>query len=1031
MPFPRRHWILLAVCLLAGSFWQARAQSIPVRLYEAMRWRSIGPFRGGRALAVVGVPSEPTVFYFGSVDGGVWKTTNAGLTWEPLFQHQPVASVGAIAVAPSDPRVIYVGTGEADMRSDISIGDGIYKSMDAGRTWNHLGLSQTSHIGRILVDPRNPNLVLVAALGHAYDANPQRGVYRSTDGGRTWRKVLYENENTGAIDLAMSPDNPKVVYAALWQTRRPPWTQYPPNEGPGSGIYKSTDEGETWIRLSGHGLPSGQLGRIGLAAASGNRVYALIDCTAGGLYRSDDGGRDWRHVSGDPGIWSRGWYFGRVTVDPKNPDVVWVPNVALYRSTDGGRTFTVIKGAPGGDDYHILWIDPRNPRRMILGSDQGTVISVDGGATWSSWYNQPTGQFYHISTDHRIPYWVYGSQQDSGTVGTPSRGVYGSLSFRDWRPVGGGESGYVVPDPTDPHIVYGGDTYGVLHKWNAVTRQSETISPDLVAAFGASPSELKYRFTWTSPIVFSPWNPKLLYYGSQYLLETADGGSSWREASPDLTVRPGTAGNVRRGVIYTIAPSPVRAGEIWIGTDNGLIQLTLDGGKTWKNVTPPALTAWSKISLIEASHFDPATAYAAIDRHRLGDDKPYIYITHDYGKDWTQESDGIEAPAYVHVVREDPVRRGLLFAGAETGVYVSFNDGKLWQSLQLNLPTTSIRDLAIEQGDLIAATHGRGIWILDDISLLRQLNRKLESLPFHLFAPRTAYRTRRSVNTDTPLPPEVPQGRNPPAGEILYYWLGSASSGPVTLDILDANGKLVRRYSSAERPKPVDINQYPVAAYWLEAPQTLSARPGIHRFVWDFHYPRPESVSHDFPMTAIPHETPLAPQGPLAAPGRYTVSLSVGGATQTQSFELRMDPKVTTPQSGLEAQLALALEIAGAMDRSYSALSQVKALQQRLEALPKRTKQTSAKDELKSLESKLASLAAGNNSLDDLNSELGMLLEAVESADVSPSINAQQTWAELKEKMGQKMADWQSVRKTDLPRLNRHLQQAGLAPVTP
>jgi len=1016
MPSFRSRLVLLGVFLFLSPSGRVRAQSFPPRFYAPMRWRSIGPFRGGRALAVAGIPSEPTVFYFGSVDGGVWKTTNAGLTWEPLFQHEPVASIGAIAIAPSDPEVIYAGTGEADMRSDISIGDGMYKSTDGGKTWRPVGLSQTTQIGRILVDPRNPDIVLVAALGHAYDANPQRGVFRSTDGGRTWRKVLYKNGNTGAIDLAFSPDNPQVVYAALWQARRPPWSQYPPTGGPGSGIYKSTDEGKTWRQLSGHGLPAGELGRIGLAAATGNRIYAVIDCRQGGLYRSDDGGANWEQVSGDPRIWSRGWYFGRVTVDPQNPNVVWVPNVALYRSSDGGRRFSVVKGAPGGDDYHILWIDPADRQRMIVGSDQGTVVSVDGGRTWSSWYNQPTGQFYHVATDHRIPYWVYGSQQDSGSVGMPNRSYYGSLTFRDWHPVGGGESGYIVPDPADPNIVYGGDVYGALHKWNAVTAQSETISPDPVATFGASPAQLKYRFTWTSPIAFSPQNPRLLYYGSQYLLETTDGGSSWRKASPDLTVWPGSAGKPQRGVIYTIAPSAIRAGEIWIGTDDGLIWFTLDGGKSWKNVTPPALTPWSKISMIEASHFDPATAYAAIDRHRLGDDKPYIYITHDYGKHWTQAAGGIPAPAYVHVVREDSVRRGLLFAGTETGVYVSFNGGKLWQSIQLNLPTSSVRDLAIEQGDLVAATHGRGLWILDDISLLRQLNAKVESSRLFLFRPRTAYRFRRSTNTDTPLPPEVPQGQNPPSGEILYYWLGLAPSQPVTLEILDPSGKLVRRYSSAETPRRPDPSHYAVAPYWMKPPQVLSAQPGMHRFVWNLRYAAPRALNRDFPISAIPHQTPLGPQGPLAAPGRYRVRLSAGEVTDTQTFDLRMDPRVKTTAQGLEAQLALALKIAGAMDCSYDGLAGVKALQKRLAAAGPRGSRGGVTHAIDTLSARLAGLAEGGTGLGDIHSELASLLDAVESADVSPTITAQQTWNKLERELNRRMALWQEIQKTDLPR---------------
>jgi photosystem II stability/assembly factor-like uncharacterized protein len=996
-------------------------QPVDPQLYAGMRWRQVGPFRGGRALAVAGVPSEPAVFYFGSVGGGLWKSENSGLTWQPLFQHEPVASIGAIAVAPSDPNVIYVGTGEADMRSDISIGDGMYKSTDAGRTWTHLGLDDTQHIARILVDPRKPDEVLVAALGHAYDANAERGVFRSADGGKSWQKVLYKNGKTGAIDLAASPENPRVVYAALWETHRTTWSQYPPTNGPDGGIYKSTDEGQTWHELSGHGLPTVPTGRIGLTAGAGDRVYAVIDCRQGGLYRSDDGGENWQHVGSDPRIWGRGWYFSRVTVDPKNPDVVWVPNVALYRSTDGGRRFSAIKGSPGGDDYHILWIDPENTDRMILGSDQGTMVSVDGGKTWGSWYNQPTAQFYHVVTDHRVPYWIYGGQQDSGSVGVISRSDYGALTFRNWHSIGAGESGYIAVDPTDPNILYGGDTYGILHKWNAITTQSQTISPSLMESFGENIATVKYRFTWTSPIIFSPQNPHLLYYGAQYLLETTDGGSSWRAASPDLTVRADTNGQPQRGVIYTIAPSAIKAGEIWVGTDNGLIQLTQDGGKTWRNVTPPGLEAWSKISLIEASHFDPGTAYAAVDRHRLGDIRPYIYVTHNYGRSWAQMSEGISAPSYVHAVREDPLRRGLLFAGTETGVFVSFDDGAHWQLLQLNLPTSPVRDLAIEQGDLIAATHGRAFWVLDDISPLRQMSGAIADSAAHLFRPRATWRMRRSTNTDTPLQPEAPMGQNPPDGAIFYYWPKSRPSSPVTLEILDANGDVVRKYSSAEQPERYDVSNYPVAPYWMARRRQLSADPGMHRFVWDLHYPAPKAISHVFPISAIPYKTPLEPQGALAAPGRYTVRLTVDGHTETQPLTLKMDPRVKTPQAGLVAQTALARKIVAAMDQSYAALEQAKELQKRLRSSQSKGNGVTMSPEAK----KLDGVIEGDESLASANTQLGNLLDAVESADVAPTINEQQTWAQAEKIVQQRIAAWKQIESTSSARLDRSPELSG------
>ncbi|MGB6484782.1 MAG: hypothetical protein WBE86_14955 [Candidatus Acidiferrales bacterium] len=1013
--------LCLAVLLSFSSV--TRAQRLDPKTYAGMLWRSIGPFRGGRVLAVAGIPSKPSEFYFGSADGGVWKTENAGLTWQPLFQHEPVASIGAIAIAPSDPNVIYVGTGEADMRSDISVGDGIYKSIDDGRTWMHLGLMDTRHIGRILVDPRDPDLVLVAALGHSYDANSDRGVFRSNDGGRTWQKVLYKNDLTGAIDLAFAYGNPRDVYAALWQTERPPWSQYPPNDGPGGGIYESTDEGLTWHELTGHGLPLGNLGRIGLATGSGDRVYALIDCKQGGLYRSDDGGASWQHVNSDARIWSRGWYFSRVTVDPGNPDIVWVPNVALYRSDNGGRDFSAIKGAPGGDDYHVLWTDTDNTRHMILGSDQGAVVSLDGGQTWSSWYNQPTGQFYHVAADLRVPYWIYGAQQDSGTVGMPSRSDYGALTFRDWHPVGGGESGYIVPDPLNAAIIYGGDTYGTLHRYDGLTTQSETISPALVVPFDANMASRKYRFTWTSPLAFAPENPHLLYYGSQYLLATTDGGSSWQERSPDLTAASGTAGEQHRGVIYTIAPSALRAGEIWVGTDNGLIQLTLDGGKTWRNVTPAGLAAWSKISLIEASHFDPAKAFAAVDGHRLGDMRPYIYVTDDYGQSWREITNGIADSDYVHAVREDPVRRGLLFAGTETGVCVSFDEGAYWQSLQLNLPTTAVRDLAIRQSDLIVATHGRGFWILDDISPLRHLTPQMEASPLYLFPPRLTFRFRRSTNTDDPLPPEEPQGENPPYGAIVYYWLGSMPRNSVTLEILDGAGKLVRRYRSAVGTAPTDMNRFPVAPDWAKAPEVLSVQPGMHRLVWDLHYAQPNAVAPDFPIAAVPHETPLGPEGPLAVPGRYWVRLTVDGATQMQSFHLRIDPRVKTTQSALEAQLALGLKITAEMDQSGSALAAILPIEKQLDAMQIRAGHDSAASRMVgALATRLDGLAEGDGSMRQTNVQLGMLLDAVEAADVAPTITARQTWTTISRRLQRSMTIWGQIRTTAMASINRKFE---------
>ncbi|MEA2174740.1 MAG: hypothetical protein QOD00_2332, partial [Blastocatellia bacterium] len=715
-----------ASMLMAGLLLPVMAQRpYEVNVSSGLRWRMIGPFRGGRVNAVSGVLGQPNTFYFGSVGGGVWKSENAGRTWTPIFDSQPIASIGAIGVAPSNPNVVYVGTGEADMRSQISYGNGMYRSTDAGKTWTHLGLEDTRQIGRVIVDPKNADVVFVAAMGHVYGPNTERGVYRSRDGGKSWRKVLFKNENVGAIDLAFDPQDSRTIYATLWNTRRPPWSIYPPSYGPGSGIFKSTDGGDNWQQLT-NGVPSEGLGHVGLAVAPTNRsrVYAIVDAKAGGLYRSDDGGATWIRASEDKRIWGRGWYFCKVAVDPKNANTVYVSNTSLYRSTDAGKTFTAIKGAPGGDDYHQLWIYPDDPSRMILASDQGAVVTLDGAKTWSSWYNQPTAELYHVAADNRFPYWVTGAQQDSGSVGVPSRSGLAEISMHDWKPVcAGDEAGYTAPDPLHPEILFG----DVVTRCNLITGETKNVSPERMLTVPA-------RHTWTLPLVFSKADPHALYFSDQFLFKTTNGGESWTQLGPDLTrEEPGVPPNLdeataadapdakegkRRGVIYTIAPSPLRAQTVWVGTDDGYIQLTNDDGKTWQNVTPPALTPWSKVVMMDASHFDVDEAYAAVDRHRLEDNEPYVYRTRDAGKTWQRITKGLPGGVYMQTVKEDTQRRGLLFAGTELGVFVSFNDGDQWQPLQLNLPPVSMRDLVIHENDLIVGTHGRGFWVLDNITPL-------------------------------------------------------------------------------------------------------------------------------------------------------------------------------------------------------------------------------------------------------------------------------------------------------------------------
>jgi photosystem II stability/assembly factor-like uncharacterized protein len=1017
----------------------ASAPAVTDNYFSAMQWRCIGPHRGGRVLAVSGVRGEPDTFYFGAVAGGIWKTTDSGHTWKPIFDSQPVASIGALAVSTSDPNVIYVGTGEADMRSDISYGAGMYKSVDAGMTWSYIGLSDTRQIGRVLIDPKNSDVVLVAALGHGFGPNAERGVYRTTDGGKNWRRVLSKDENTGAIDLAFDPDNSRTVYASLWNVRRPPYNTYAPITGPGGGIYKSTDGGATWKEISGHGLPSGKLGRIGLdVAAGGKRVYALIDAgTSSGLYRSDNSGEDWTLMSTDARILSRGWYFGEVRSDPKNPDLVYASNVSLYRSTDGGKNFKSIRGAPGGDDYHSLWIDPENPQRMISGVDQGTIITLNRGVTWSTWYNQPTAQFYHVAVDNQFPYWVYGAQQDSGTAAVVSRSDYGQITYRDWHPIGAGESGYIIPDPVNAQIVYGGSTSGDLYRFDTKTGQVEDVSP--------TPAEIgmkvRQRYPWTTPLAFSFQAPHALYQSSQFLMKTADGGKSWKVISPDLTLRPGEKEEGAQGVIYTIATSPVAAGTIWVGTDNGLIQLTRNDGLTWSEVTPPGLPPWSMLSLIDASPHDAASAFAAIDRHQMDDITPHIYRTHDFGKTWTKIASGIPANAYVHAVREDPIRKGLLFAATELGVYVSFNDGELWQPLQLNLPVSPIRDLVVKGNDLVVATHGRSFWILDDISPLRDLNSTTAAAGVYLFHAATAIRLRKNEARDTPLQPETPVGKNPPAGAIIDYSLRTIPAGAVTLEIIDSKGVLVRKYSSSDTPGKIDeTQQFPT--YWFNPPPTLSKHPGLNRFVWDLRYERPRALRYGYSIAAaFGEDAIMQPEGPLVVPGTYQVTLSVDGKTYTSPLEVKMDPRVKTSPVALRQQLILETQIMQAMWESYQSVLEIRDLRTQLNDLQTKLKSDAGAkpllDAIAALDKKAAELVAveqtyppvGIVSAASLNGALGSLMVLVDSADAAPTAQATSAFATYQKLLGQELGKWAALKKNDIPALNTLLRQRQLSPI--
>jgi photosystem II stability/assembly factor-like uncharacterized protein len=1038
--------LLLVIAFVAFGF----SQHFDANLFQELHWRLIGPFRGGRGVAISGVPGQPNVFYMAPNNGGVWKTTDYGRTWNPIFDDQPTGSVGALAIAPSNPEIIYVGSGEGLRRPDLSTGDGIYKSSDGGRSWQHLGLRDGQQIAAIVVDPHDPNRVLVAVLGHPYGPNAERGVFRSTDGGLTWQKVLYKDENTGAIDLAFDPSNSQIIYADMWASRRPPWTTGGGYNGPGSGLYKSTDGGTTWRQLA-KGLPTWAegLGRIGLGIApnDSSQIYALVDSPKlGGLYRSDDAGETWQRINSDDRLWGRGDDFACVRVDPKNKDTIYIANISTYRSTDGGHNFTAIKGAPGGDDYHTIWINPGNPQIIALAVDQGVTISVNGGQTWSSWYNQPTAQFYHVITDNQFPYWVYGGQQESGSVGTASRSDFGEITFRDWYPVGVEEYGYVAPDPLDPNLIYGGKAT----KFNRLTGQTQDISPVILRTG-------QYRFNRTAPLMFSPVDPHILYLASNVLFKTTDGGNSWQIISPDLTRQdPGVPPNLgvfvesdsakgkHRGVIYSLAPSPKDVNLMWAGTDDGLIHVTRDGGTNWANVTPPELTPWSKIAQMDASHFDIATVYAAVNRFRLDNLHPYIYRTHDSGKTWQKIVNGIPDNEPANTVREDPERKGLLFAGTERTVYVSFDDGDHWQSLRLNLPATSIRDLVVHQDDIVVGTHGRSFWILDNITPLRQMDAKVAASDAYLFAPQLTYRVRRNNNTDTPLPPEEPAGQNPPDGAMLDYVLKSAAIGPVTIEISDESGKLVHRFSSTDKPEPMNEKELNIPTYWIRPARVLSTRPGMHRFVWDLHYPPPDSLEHEYPISAIYHDTPRTPLGPTVMPGKYSVKLTVNGTTYTQPLMIKMDPRVMTTQGGLRQQFELETKINEAMRRDYETLQQVRSLRRQLKNLIEKVRQGQLKETVSALESKAAELegneggygrtflsTAGGRSLARLNAGLNTLLAAVDSADAAPTTQAVSTFSDLNNALDQQLARWDVIKSKDVPELNLKLKRFGLPRLNP
>ncbi len=1048
-----RHFIFIfsAAAFVLLPVLGIQAQQYPQNMFQELRWRMVGPFRGGRTRAACGVPGEPNVFYIGQVDGGVWKSTDYGRTWQPIFDKEPTQSIGAIAVAPSDPRIVYVASGEGLQRPDLSVGDGIYKSTDAGEIWTHLGLRESQQIPALAVDPHDPNRLFAAVLGHPYGPNAQRGIFRSTDGGMTWKKVLYVNENTGGDDVVIDPANPSIVYAMLWEARQGPWEDNNSYGGDDGGIFKSADGGNTWHKLT-KGLPKDlNQAYVAISPSLPSRLYATVasnlegDYQTGnglGIYRSDDAGATWHLATTDPRPAFRigGGDLPVPKVDPKNPDVVYSTSIETWRSTDGGKTWTAIRGAPGGDDYQNIWINPDNPNIILLVSDQGAVVTVNGGRTWSSWYNQPTAQLYHVITTNTYPYRVCGAQQESGSVCISSRGNDGAITFRDWHPVGVIEYGYVAPDPIDPNIIYGAGRNKVS-KFHWDTGQVQNVTPIPV-------TEGKYRTDRTEPVIFSPVDPHLMYYAANVLFKTTNGGRSWQVISPDLTREhpgiPASLGSLAekdayahkvRGAIYAIAPSFQEVDTVWAGTDDGLIWVTNDGGKNWKNVTPPGITPWKKVTQLAASHFDNETAYAAVSGFRIDDMHPYIYRTHDGGKTWKLITTGLPDNIPVDTVREDPIRKGLLFAGTESAVWVSFDDGDHWQSLQLNLPHTSMRDLWIHDNDLIVGTHGRSIWILDNITPLRQINAEFEHSTADLFKPATAVRVRRDTNTDTPLPPDEPMGQNPPNGAIIDYYLQQGARGPVTLEILDSAGRLVRRYSSTDRPglNEGQLKEVFIPLFWLRKPRVLSTAAGMHRWVWDLRYAPPKSEHFSYPISAVPHDTPRTPQGPPVLPGKYTVRLTVDGHSYSAPLTVKMDPRVRTPLSGLEQAFQMEMRLVSMMDTSYTAIAEARALDADLAKLSKRANAPMAapvaalkkkvSDVLSAPESSEKS-APARPTLESVTGQTASLYGLVEDVDATPTEAQASAVETLERNFDSVMKQWDEIKATELPGLNSQLRKS-------
>lgn len=1003
-------------------------------LFKSLRWRGIGPYRGGRALAVSGIAGDPETFFFGAVAGGVWKTTDGGATWQPLTDHTPISSVGALAVAPSNHNVIYVGTGEAAPRGDMTNGDGVYKSVDGGKTWTSLGLKDTRQIGALIVDPNNPDVVMVAALGHAFGPNTDRGVFRTTDGGKSWTKVLYKNPDTGAIDVTFDPHNSSIVYAALWQARRQPWNFS--SGGPGSGLYRSTDGGATWTQLTGNGLPAGILGRIhvSVSGADSNRVYAMIEAKEGGLYRSDDGGKHWHRVNTDGRLTQRAWYFSTILADPKNADTIYAENTGLFRSTDGGKTFKLLPARHG--DHHGIWIDPTNPARIIESSDGGASISFDNGKNWTTQDNQPTAQFYHVAVDNQFPYYVYGAQQDNSNLAIASSDDEGAITDKDWFNAGGGECGFVIADPRDPQIIYSTSENFVV-RFNRHAKQDRVISVWPVDASGHAAKDLEHRFNWTSPMAMSPSNPDTLYYGMERLYKTTNDGSSWTAISPDLTrndksKQVASGGPITKDItsveyydtIFAIAESTLKKGMIWVGTDDGLIQLTSNGGGSWSNVTPKDLPEWGTVDMIEPSHFDAGAAYVAVDRHKLDDIKPYIFKTNDGGKTWARIDAGLPDGAFVHAVREDSVKRGLLYAATETGVFVSFDDGQHWQSLQINLPRSPVHDLVVKGDDLVVATHGRSFWILDDVTPLRQVAEASAASDAFLYAPETAYHLYYPDEVDM----HPPVGENPPAGALVDYYLASSPKGAVTMEIVDAKGNIVRHLSSAKSNK---VEQPPEWPDQVHPTDILPAQQGVNRFVWDLRYDDPAQIPGAF-------YAGLQPRGPIALPGKYTIKLTYDGKTQTAPLTIVADPRVKGPLTGLQQKFALAMQVYHDQDALHRAVNDIRAVKSEVTAAIKKTNgkpnnaalategnalvQQASQIEGVLMQVNIKGSEANLNFPGMLNEQIYGFAGLLDDSDTAPTKQELETYSGMHARLAAQLAAWNNLKSAKVVAFRAHAQ---------